>query len=434
MLGVISHVRAVAEQFDQVLAAAEVGQGAPTSRHRYPDAHSCSTTSPSARDSLATIRADPAPGIAQADPPFSCRARRTGPVAPCATRNHCGTGAELTMDQDLVDAFTRVLQNSSPVGGNPYLPLLRQTLQEVAADDGAELDGARTRLRELLSDPYMGLDPGAAKTFIENLGEAHFHVVAGRVGVDLVKLPENRNEKTPDFLFSGDPDVYFEVKTPSVVDGEFHFKRDIEHAWQARLAQQARLDEGRRIAFSEREIMPYDEPPDDNLVRHATTVLQEKIRGNLKPDQFAKGRTYLVCSLLVLHPYGGTTDGMLSRLYQGRSSTGEHSPVSGHLWMTAFSAPEMPVRSEREFEDLAGNEDRIGSVGILVGDAHDFVEGIVFLVYDLNGYSHMCCLVRSLDQLAEPLLTLVGRRWNDHRDSNRRQLGGIEDDAASLLE
>lgn len=328
------------------------------------------------------------------------------------------------MDYDLVAAFTRVLQESADVGGNGILPLLERQLQEVASDDRIETEGARAKLRELLVDRNMGLDGHKTRTFIEELGEAHFHTLAGRAGVELAKLHERPNQKTPDYVFSGSTEVCFEVKTPSVANGEFRYQREIEDAWQGRLEQQDRLDEGHRIAFSELAKAPYGDAPGDKRLTCAVAVLQEKIRGNIKSGQFANGPTYLVCSLLALHPYGDM-DGMLRPVYQRCHDTGKHTPVSGHLWMTAFSVPDMLVLSEPAFEGEPSIEGSANGVGILAGDTHDFVQGIVFVVYDLQGDSCMCCLVRCDDQLAEPLPTLVGHRWNDRLDSNGWQLGGF---------
>ena len=153
------------------------------------------------------------------------------------------------------------------------LPLLRQPLEEVASDDRIETDDARARLRELVSDRYMGLGAHAVRTFIEELGEAHFQAVAARACVELAKLREESNKKTPDFVFSGGTDVHFEVKTPSVADGEFRFKQDIEDAWQGRLEQQAQLDAGDPIAFFEHWFAPYGDAPDNKQLTCAIAVL-----------------------------------------------------------------------------------------------------------------------------------------------------------------
>ena len=328
------------------------------------------------------------------------------------------------MDYELSAAFTRVLQEASGVGGNSYLPLLRLQLEDIDACQSTELLSSKERLRDMLADHNMGLDGRASREFIEELGEAHFHVVAMRRGFNLVKIPRKKGEKTPDFRHPGPPTVFFEVKTPSVVHGEYGMQTAIEDAWDGRVNQQHQLDSGRRVAFAELVVAPYGGARHEERVTRVIQVLQDKIRNNLKQDQFSKGPTYLVCCLLLLHPYG-RTDGGLSPVYPSAAATGYSAPVTGHLWMTAFSQPGMLVHSEPEFEGAPGIEGTLDQPGILVGDDYDFVEGIIFVIYTLEGYSRMVCLVRSDDQLNETAIALVGSSWNDRYDSNGWQLSKL---------
>ena len=290
------------------------------------------------------------------------------------------------MNYGLRAAFTRVLQEASGVGGNSHLALLGRQLADVEAYQGTELLASKERLRDMLADQDMGLDGRRTRKLIEELGEAHCHVVAMRRGLDLVKIPRKKGEKTPDFRHPGPPTVYFEVKTPSVVHGEYRIQDTIGRAWDGCVNQRRQLDSGRRVAFAELVTVPYGEVPNKERVTRVIEVLQDEIRNNLKRDQFSKGPTYLVCSLLLLHPCG-RTDGGLSPVYP--STDGYSAPLTGHLWMTAFSKPGMLVHSEPEFEGARGIEGTIHQPGILVGDEYDFVEGIIFVIYNLVR-RHIC--------------------------------------------
>lgn len=323
------------------------------------------------------------------------------------------------MHYDLAGTLTHVLQDASEVGGNSsYLLLLSDLLRDIQSHKGTELDGAKRRLHRLLSKEHMALDGRLTTQFIEELGEAHFHVMASRSGLNLQKIPETKHEKTPDFQLRDNADIYFEVKTPSIADGEYAMRKDIKNSLRGHLDLQGQLDSGRRVALVEQVRAPYGPARHENRLTHAITVLQKKIRNNLKRDQFAKGPTYLVVSLLLLHPYGGT-DGVLRPVYRSRHNIKHY--VSGHLWMTAFSEQGMLIQSEPEFKGASAVEGTTNQVGILVGDSYDFVEGIVFVIYNLNGYSRMVCLLRS-DGLSDPLIALVGSRWNNRCDSNGWQL------------
>lgn len=325
------------------------------------------------------------------------------------------------MHHNLVDRFTRILQNSSEVGGNRYLQLLLELVKDIEADSRNELDDAKNRLHDLLSDENMALDAHLSRKFIEELGEVHFHVVSKREGLDLVKIPERPDEKTPDFKICGGPDVYFEVKTPSVVGGDFGMKQTMENSWQGRIELENKIEKGQRIALVEQVVAPYGNVPHEKRLKCAITVLQNKIRSNIKQGQYLMGPTYLVCSLLVLHPYGGKTKSVLRPVF--RSTADLPYYVSGHLWMTAFSEPGMIIHSEPEFAGSAAIEGKIEHAGILVGNDYSFIEGIIFVIYDFHGYSRMLCLVRSFDQIAYPVQGLVRLKgWNDPTDSNGWQL------------
>ena len=87
--------------------------------------------------------------------------------------------------------------------------------------------------------------------------------------------------------------------------------------------------------------------------------------------------------------------------------------------MTAFSEPGMLIHCEPEFEGCSIIPCKIDQTGILVGDDCNFIEGIIFVIYNLTGYSRMLCLIKSLDQLTESVPALVGKNgWNDSKDSN----------------
>ena len=325
------------------------------------------------------------------------------------------------MDYGLRLAFTRVLQEASALGGNYYLALLGKQLEEIDACQRTDLRYSKERLRKMLANLDMALDGRSSREFIEELGEAHFHVIAIRRGLNLVRVARKKGQKTPDFSHPGPPEVYFEVKTPSVDRGEYGIKDTIEDALDGRIDQQRQLDSGRHVALVELVVAPYGSVPYEVRMTRLIEVLQDKIRNNLKRDQFAKGPTFLVCSLLSLHPYG-RTDGGLRPVYTGGDHPEYPAPVTGHLWMTAFSEPGMLVHSKPEFEGARGIEGTIKRTGILVGDEYEFVKGIIFVIYNQDGFSQSVCLVRSDEELKEPINTLVGRSWNDAYDSNGWQL------------
>ena len=326
------------------------------------------------------------------------------------------------MPHDLVAEFTSVLQDASEVGGNHHLTLLMPLVQDIQSHQGSELDDAMDRLHVLLSDKQLALGGDSSIQFINVLSEAHFHVLATRSGVDLRKIPETNTQKTPDFQLRSDGNIYFEVKTPSIVTGKFALENHIEESLSGRLDQEQQIADGQRIAFFTQEIAPYGDIPWENRLTGVIEILSDKIGNNLKRKQFAYGPTYLVCSLLLLPPYG-RTDCALRPYY--RSSLNPENYVSGQLWMTAFSKKGMLILSEPEFEGKPTVEGTSEQVGILADSNFDFVEGIIFVIYEPDGSARMACLVRTTDDLIEPLLPLIGNRWNDQFDSNGYEISAL---------
>lgn len=328
------------------------------------------------------------------------------------------------MNYGLREAFIRVLQEASAYGGNRYLALLGKQVEEIDACQSTELRYSKERLQQMLANRGMALDGRLSKVFIEELGEAHFHVIAIRSGLNLVRVACKKGQKTPDFSHPGPSEIYFEVKTPSVDRGEYGIKDAIEDALDGRIDQLRQLDSGRRVALVELVVAPYGSVCYEVRKTRLIEVLQNKIRNNLKREQFATGPTFLVCSLLSLHP-DCRADCSLRPVYTAGDDQEYSAPVTGHLWMTAFSDPGMLVHSKPEFEGARGIEGTIKRAGILVGDEYEFVKGIIFVIYNLDGCSRIVCLVRSDDELMEPLTTLVGPLWNDRYDSNGWQLSGL---------
>ena len=184
------------------------------------------------------------------------------------------------MKEELSKRFLRVLQNSLQLGGNPFLARLRPLLDEVAAMEDDQLSGSIERLCRLVADADMGLDEAATEEFVQELGEAHFYVMCSKCGVSLEKLPTG-DDKTPDFHYAGAPDVWLEVKTPSVDRGKERVKASIEESFEGRVDLERQLAAGRKVAMTEQVIAPYGHVEHSHRLTNVVNVLQKKLRNNL---------------------------------------------------------------------------------------------------------------------------------------------------------
>ena len=318
--------------------------------------------------------------------------------------------------QDLSVSFRRAVQEAGEVGGNPMLLSLEKPIEDIdQVDDEFVLD-AKNELSTILEQRNMALDSTQTREFIQKLGETHFYVLCKREGVDLIKVRKGQSEN-PDFRTRSGPTEFFEVKTPSHKGGDQAITTLVENSYHGRLDIQRQLDAGRNIAFSAQELQPYGNMHRERRVSHVIKVLQDKLRQNIHQGQFACTPTYLVCSLLMLTTCGTTVE-IIRPTYCMPGMHGYREPVTGELWMVAFSECGMLIQWEPEFEGRPSIEGAINSVGILADAEFDYVSGIIFVVYDLSGESRLLALVRSQDDLTDTVLKLVGQHWNDRKDSN----------------
>ncbi|MYI77437.1 MAG: hypothetical protein F4077_06730 [Gammaproteobacteria bacterium] len=318
--------------------------------------------------------------------------------------------------EQLIVGFVQVLQNSSELGGNPYLARLRPIVCEVSREGDEQIANLIQSMRRLLQDEDMGLDGQKTETFIQKLGEAHFYVVCKKRGISLEKLPVG-NKQTADFRSKNANDVCFEVKTPSVNRGMYRICESIEQSFYGAADLERLLNEGERVAITTQTITSYKEIDYSKRLTGVICELHAKLKQNIKLGQFSKKPTYLVCNLMMLPIYGSPLD-VLRPVYPSKCCSNHMCSVSGLLWMVAFSKPGMMVFSEPEFEGKSGIEGQIDMKGILVDSDYKDVFGLVFVVYASDQKPCVVALVRSDEDLVSPIRKLVDTRWNDSGDTN----------------
>ena len=320
------------------------------------------------------------------------------------------------LDQNLYTKFLHAVSEAGEVGGNPLLARLGKVIKDIDQVDDNFVRNSKAESSKLLGCPNMGLDELHTRKFIQMLGETHFYVLCIEHGLNLGRVPEGKDE-TPDFKSLSDPANYFEVKTPCLKGGEKAIAALMEQSYRGHLDIQDQLDSGRSIGFSEQEIRPYGGVEHEQQVSHMIKALQDKLRQNLHDGQFARVPTYLVCSLLMLTTCGTTAE-ILRPAYCSRGRYDYFQPITGELWMVAFSECGMLIQSEPEFEGKPSIEGKINRVGILADAEFNYVAGIIFVVYDLSGKSRLLAILRSRDDVNDSILKLVGHDWNDKEDSN----------------
>lgn len=332
----------------------------------------------------------------------------------------------------LVKKFTDTLSNVSDTSRDPYLAKLAPALSAVEAKVATTpaLKFYEDKLMALMGRPMFGLDGRLTNDFAQLLGEAHFLVLCQDKGVDLQRIPEEQNKKTPDFAATfGSESAHFEVKTLSVVNGESGISAAQMSSLEANIDIESQLKSGKRIASAISESQPYgNKVQNRETVLGVSNTLLEKARGNIKQEQFANPNTFLVLNLSVIPPLN-TEPKTLRPAYPDDYLFPK--AVTGDLWMVAFGDVGMTVLGCPQFEGLPCVEGAFNKIGILADTAYKSVAGLIFMVHPLSSPPQIFGLFRSADwsdwqdnnpELITHLMKLTGKNWNDAHDTNGWQL------------
>jgi len=335
----------------------------------------------------------------------------------------------------LVEKFNKSLQSTKDVASNSYLTFLRETAQKVesAANSEPTLIYYVDKLIVLVDQPNLALDARLTNEFAQALGEAHFLMLCLGKGLSLTRIPE-QNHKTPDFLLNKDAlNLYFEVKTLSVVDGQSGIKRHLDDSLDANIEIEKQLRAGKRVASAVSVVQPYGEKPyqqGKGLITAVIETLIEKTRQNIKRDQYSNTNSFLVVNLSIIHPFR-TDNCVLRPVYCDDYLF--RKPVTGDLWMLAFGKPGMLIHGIPEYGGEPGIEGILAKYGILSDPEFDNIAGILLMVHPQHKPVEIWGLFSSEryvqweennPDITATIRTLIGDNWNDDVDSNGWVLQG----------
>lgn len=323
--------------------------------------------------------------------------------------------------------LNEALASAQGTADNFYLRRMSRALDEVeqSAPGKPTLETYVGDLAELLKAPNFELDSHCTNKFAQLLGEAHFWLLCDRAGVALSPIPEQGKQamKTPDFESTALPgQLHFEVKTLSVAGGDAGVSDAIGSSMDAQLDIERQQRAGKQIAIAASEISPYGQKKQgEGALLHATRALVDKIRQNVKTDQFARPNTFLVLNLSMLGPWEDTVRVLRPSYPETRGMF--PTSVTGQLWAAAFGQLDMLVQNEPEFEGKPCVEGALARLGVLWERPE--INGLVFVVHPLREPARVWALVRDFEKMSDEdqdvlgeLLKLVGEEWNDAVDCN----------------
>lgn len=329
--------------------------------------------------------------------------------------------------QELKNQFVKALQEANSIASNNYLTFLKDAVEQVenASSSDQLLAEYVKQLLDIAKLKNFSIDPDKTNEFSQLLGEAHFYLLCKNKGVILERVPEGA-EKTPDFKLK-DNDVYFEIKTLSVVTGSRGIQQSLDDSLESHIEIEDQLKKGKRIASSESVVQPYGEKPYQKGKGTITAVVEtliEKTRQNIKQGQYYNGNTFLVLNLSIIPPF--RTDNYVLRPAYCDDYMFKKA-VTGELWMLAFGRPGMTILGIPEFEGKPGVESIMDKTGILIDPDYENIAGILFMIHPwqreaetwgLYKYKSYSAWEEKNVTIIEVLSAITGDNWNDDKDTN----------------
>lgn len=344
----------------------------------------------------------------------------------------------------LIDELYTAIREPRDIAPNGYLALIARYVVDIerSAATNPLLADYCAKMRELVLSTNFALNGELVSKFTQIFGEAHTLSLFQDRNVTLKKVPERPNKKTPDFSTTlNNQDVFFEVKTLSVVGDGRGLNSDSESALDAAISIEKQMKAGEKVATGVSLMQPYrDKPYKLGQITGVIDTLIEKTRQNIKNDQYLNPNTFLVLNLVLLPPVP-TSNLSLRPAYFDDSVL--PTVVTGSLWMLAFASPGVLIQGIPEFAGQACIEGKLDKLGILADNAYAAIAGMIFIVYSLSGKPEIFGLYRAKDReswidgnhdLVLELLKLTGKvNWNDDLDSNGWQLLGKQAEASKSM-
>ncbi|MGG6267651.1 hypothetical protein ACQ4M3_11665 [Leptolyngbya sp. AN03gr2] len=255
------------------------------------------------------------------------------------------------------------------------------------------------------------------KAALDEHNEAALYLLFQNKSISIERVCESNHQKTPDFkiLLEG-KSFFLEMKTLGFAQGDLNYIDALDKGLDARVSLEQQSKSGKRVAIAEVGFDPLQSQKPDYLLCYGTyfidTIVQ-KIKQNLKKQQFELGETILLIDLCLIDtPFG----------HKLNSIAFFHEPilksvVSGLLWHTAFGSLGERVFTPIRFEGASNIEGQLKTEGILREFA--WIKALCFQTYNVSRERAIVGFYRSSDEdLILPLLSYFCDFTNDDLNSN----------------
>jgi len=273
---------------------------------------------------------------------------------------------EITTDNPLLDAFDI-----------EFCRLIDSTLENC--------DFVRRKQKEiikLLEGASVEVDDKLKSAFDIYSELYNFFRLSEKVKIRPIK---ESKEKTPDFevLSSNGQKFFLEMKTVGFTGGNINYNKTIEDGLNAKIKIDEQIKQGRRIAMSETVIAPLrplrkDKNYDPFSVKYFIETLIEKIKQNIKTEQFVHGKTFLLIDLKLVVIPSSWEEASIPIYPELR----HFSLGSGVFWNIAFGVKGDKIFCPIEFKGKQNIEGELSNNGILIEERN--ITALCFRIYENN--------------------------------------------------
>ena len=304
------------------------------------------------------------------------------------------------------------------------LDILQDT--DLKAHCDSVLDTFRNDLKYKLDNVSQIDDTTAYSQAFEIYGEilAYRHL---QKRVYTERIPERKNQKSPDFLCKLPDDRYFyvEVKTFDIAGGDFRQSEMMDDALESKVDLEKQLLAGKSHAMAETEFPAYrkageTETYDPRSIIRVIDTLREKSLTAFKEGQFDEGPTIALVVIDRLVLPGGSFS--LRRCYIDSHDGGI---TSGVLWHMAYGRSGTQIFRPPAFAGANSLEGQLDKLGLFVDETRPFPGlGLVFLhrtqcgrrAYGLVNGAYSTKNNWSVEN-TQDILNQLCDFWNDEDDS-----------------
>lgn len=282
----------------------------------------------------------------------------------------------------LSDQVLKVIQDANSISHEPVLDKVDRDLLNVIE--------SRSNTDPYLSDIIKDMRSIVSNLKIEDIKEkVRFFNLYSEVSIYLdlssrlfIERVSETSEKRPDFKVTFRNKEYFvEIKSLSSVDVFQKANQSQRESLQGHIDIEDQLNKGKKVASTIRIEQPYlksNKDYDPYGRKHVVERIIEKIRQNIKLDQYKLGDSILVVDLGHLMMPGDPKLAALPIFYNHHFKSYE----SGILWHVAFGKLGMQIFKPNEYH--RSNIDGVLEYeGILI-EYSECIRGIVFLVRGFN--------------------------------------------------